>query len=92
MIQIIRISSQEIGMEFGIEKMCHAQNEKWKKTKKLMESKYQIKKESEGLEKRKLIVLWNIGSGHHETSGDERKKKEKRVSQTNEKPSRNQAL
>ena len=42
-------------------------------------------------EKEILHVLETIGSGHHQTNGDERKN-EKRVSQTNEKTSRNQAL
>ena len=28
-IHAVRIYSQSIGMEFGIEKMCHASKEKW---------------------------------------------------------------
>ena len=32
LIQTIRIYNQDIEMEFGIEKMCQAYNEKWKKT------------------------------------------------------------
>ena len=31
-----------------------------------------------------LRVLGNIGSGHHQTSGDERKKMKNKVSQENE--------
>ena len=32
LIHADRISSQDIGMEFGIEKMCHARHEKWQTT------------------------------------------------------------
>ena len=32
LIHAVRIYSQDIGMEFGIEKMCHACNEKWQMT------------------------------------------------------------
>ena len=32
LIQAVRIYSQDIGMEFGIEKMCHSCNEKWQTT------------------------------------------------------------
>ena len=28
----VRIYSQDIGMEFGIEKLCHARHEKWQTT------------------------------------------------------------
>ena len=31
-IHTVRIYSQNIGMEFGIEKMCHARHEKWQTT------------------------------------------------------------
>ena len=31
-IKIIRMYIQDIGMEFGIEKMCHTNNEKWRTT------------------------------------------------------------
>ena len=32
LIHALRIYSQDIGMEFGIEKKCHTYNEKWQKT------------------------------------------------------------
>ena len=32
LIHAIRIYSQDIGMEFSIEKMCHARHEKWQTT------------------------------------------------------------
>ena len=32
LIHTVRIYSQDIGMEFGIEKMCHARHEKWQTT------------------------------------------------------------
>ena len=42
--------------------------------------------------KKQTAVLGNIGSWHHQTSRDEGKINKKRVSQTNEKDSQNQAL
>ena len=44
------------------------------------------RKKSERSKKRKLIKLWNIGRGHHQTSGDKGNDR-KRGSQTNEKTS-----
>ena len=32
LMHTVRIYSQDIGMEFGIKKMCHASNEKWQTT------------------------------------------------------------
>ena len=52
--------------------MYNNNNEKWKKRNN--EGNYQIKKESEQMEKRKLDVLGNLASGYHQISGDVRKK------------------
>ena len=32
LIHTVRIYSEDIGMKFGIEKMCNACNEKWQRT------------------------------------------------------------
>ena len=71
LIQIIRIYSQDRGMEFGI-KMCHANNEKWKR---------QIIEGIELPNQDKIKTLQEketykcLGSGHPQTIGDERKNK-----------------
>ena len=41
--------------------------------------------------KENLQILGNVGSGHHQTSGDERKNS-KRISQEKEKTTRNQTI
>ena len=51
--------------------MCHASNEKWEKTLDGRNGTTKCRKKSERSEKRKV---GNIGSRHHQTSGDERKK------------------
>ena len=51
--------------------MCYANNEK-RKTTERMELLNQRKIRTFG-EKENLQILRNIGSGHHQTSGDERK-------------------
>ena len=90
LIQVERISSQDIGMEFGIEKcvMLIMKSEKHEMTKGI-ELPNQDKIRTLG-EKGNLQILGKIGSGHHQTCGDERKKKKKRIPQENEKTSRNQ--
>ena len=65
--QTIRIYTQDIEMEFGIE-MCPADIEKLKKT--------NNRKNQNAWRKEKLQVLGNIWSGHHQTKG---KKKEKSI-------------
>ena len=72
--------------------MCHVHNEKGKREKKWKAWNSQIRKESECRGKeRRLQVLGNIGSRHHQTNGDERRNK-KRVSQKNVKTSQNKIL
>ena len=46
-----------------------------------------LRKYLKALRKGKLLVLWNVDSGHHQTNGDEGKNK-KRVTKTNKKVSR----
>ena len=47
LIHAVKIYNQDIGMEFGIEKMCHARHEKWAIDIWLTKWNYQIKKKSE---------------------------------------------
>ena len=72
--------------------MSHVINEKWKKTNNGRNRIAKLKNNQNAWRKRNLLVPPNIESRHHQTSGDERKKKLKRVSQTNEKTSLNDAL
>ena len=51
--------------------MCHAKNEKRKKQ--LTEEIKLPNKKSERLKKGNLQILENIGSGHHQKCGNERK-------------------
>ena len=53
-----RIYSQDIGMEFGIEKMCYASNENWQTYTWLTECNYQIKTILECSEKIKSTNTW----------------------------------
>ena len=57
LIKAVRIYSEDIGMEFDIEK-CKERN-------------YQIRKYQNAQRKGNIQVLGNIGIGHHQTSGDE---------------------
>ena len=74
-----------------LRKMCHADNKKRKMTNDGRESTPQPKKKKKHLVWRKgnLQILENIGSGHYQTSGDERKN-EKIIPQENEETTRNQ--
>ena len=69
-MQAVRIYSQDKGMEFDIGKMYHANNEKREKTNN-RRNRITKSRKTECLEKRKLEY---IRSGHHQTSGNERKK------------------
>ena len=77
LIQTIRIYSQDIRIEFGIEKCATLIIKSGgKKRNNGRNRTTQIKKESERLKpwKGKWQSLGNLGSGHYQTSGDERKK------------------
>ena len=50
--------------------MRHADNEKWKKKNNGMNRTAESVKNQNALRKGKLQVLGNIGSGHHQTSGE----------------------
>ena len=80
LIQTIRIYSQDIGMEFRMEKcaLFIMKSEKGEATKGIKQPT-QERIRTLG-EKGKLQVLGNIGSGHNQTSRNERKKNKKRVS------------
>ena len=80
----MRIYSEARGIEFGIKKMSHANNEKRETTNDGSNETTKSRKDQNAQRKVNLQVLRNIGSGHHQTSGDERKKL-KRISQKNEK-------
>ena len=89
LIQAVTVYSDDIGMEFSIEKFVMI----------IMKSKRQ--QMTEGIEllnqekirtpntKGNLQILGNIGSGHHQTCREERKNW-KRISWENEKTTRNQ--
>ena len=78
----MRIYSQDVGMEFGIEKWAVPVMKNGKRnSKERMELPNQDKIITLG-EKENLKILGDIGNWHHQTSGDERKKL-KRVSQKN---------
>ena len=80
-----RICSQYIGMEFGIEKYAMLVMKSVKRyMMEVMELQNQ-EKNSNARWKGKLQLLGDIESWHHQTSGDERKKKCKKVSQENQK-------
>ena len=88
LLQTIRIYSQDIGKEFGIEKSVMLIMKKRRKEKDRT-SKSEKCQNTKG--KRKLQVPRNIGSGYYHTNRDESKSK-KRVLQKNKKTSWNQTL
>ena len=55
--------------------MCHAHNEKWKRTNNWRNRTAKSRKNQNGLRKGKLQVLGNIGSRYHQTNWDEIKKR-----------------
>ena len=71
-------------------KMCPVTNEKQKMTNNRRNRITQSRKNQNPQRKGKLQILWNIGSGHHETCGDKRKKNW--IHQENEKTCRNQTI
>ena len=75
-IQAVIIYSQDIGMEFGIEKfaMLIMKSRNQQKTERIeLPTKYQNARK-----KGNLQILGNIGSGHHQISGNEEKNKIKK--------------
>ena len=77
----VRIYSQDIEMEFGIEKCAMLIMKSGKRQ--MMEGiELPNQKKSESSEKRKFKVLGNIGSGHHQTYGNERKNKKEYLKRT----------
>ena len=72
LIQTIRIYSQDILREFGMEK-SHANYRKRKKTIDRRNKSTKSRKNQNGPRKVNLEVFCNIGSRHHQTSGDKRK-------------------
>ena len=70
LIQAVKIYSQDIQMEFGIKKCPMLIMSSGKTT----NDGKKIKKNQNTSKKGNLQVLGNTGSGHHQTSGDERKK------------------
>ena len=73
LIQAVKIYSQDIGMEFGIEKCAML---KMKNGKQHMTEGIKLPKQGKNQNvqrKGKLQVLGNIGSGRYQTSGHERK-------------------
>ena len=61
--------------------MCHANNEKWKKTNNGRNRTTKSGKNQNDQRKGNLQVIGNIGSGHYRTSGDERKIKKEDLTQ-----------
>ena len=76
--QTIRIYSQDIGMEFFMENECNENDEKRQKTNNGRNRTVLSIKNQNIWRKEKWEVLGNIGSGHHQTSGEERKKKRRK--------------
>ena len=76
--------------EMGHWRMCHAHNEKRKKRYNERNRSAKLRKNQNVLRKGKFQVLVNIGSGQHQTSGDERKNRI-RLPQMNEETSGDQA-
>ena len=87
LIETVRICSQDVGMEFGIEK-CAMLIIKIKSKNGKNRTVKSRKNQNVLLE---ITSTWNIGSEYYKTSRDERKNN-KRVPQTNEKTCRNQTL
>ena len=63
-------------------KMCHANTEKRKKTNSGRSKTAKSRKNQKFQRKRRLQVLGNIGSGHHQTSEDEKKKQKQYLSRS----------
>ena len=73
LIQTVRIYSQDIGMEFGIEKCTYVINEKWQMTHNGRSQTIKSNSHQNAQRKGNLKILEDIGSWHHQTTGNERK-------------------
>ena len=83
-IQTVRIYNQDIEMEFGIEKWAMLVMKTGKHH--MMEGVELPKKKNQNSRRKgNLQILGNIGSWHHQTNGDERKKLKKSISEKNRK-------
>ena len=51
--------------------MCHADNEKWENINRKRNRTAKSRKNQDAWRERKLQVIRNIGSGHHQSSGNE---------------------
>ena len=87
----LRIYSDDRGMEFGKEKYAMLIMKSGKRHDR-RNGTNKLKENQNARRKGNLQILGNIGSEHHQSSGDEKKKKKKikRVSQENEKTTRNE--
>ena len=90
LIQAVRIYSYDIGMKFGIEKMCHANNEKQDMTHDGQNGITNSRKNRTLGEKETYKYSGILEADNHQTRGDVRKKR--RVSWENEKATRNQTM
>ena len=90
LIQAMKIYSEDIGMEFGIEK-CSILIIKEENINNGRNTTAKSRKNQKARRKENLQILGNIGSWHRQTSGDERKNF-KRISQGNEKTTRNKTI
>ena len=64
LIKAVRIYNDDIGMEFGMKKMCHANNEKRKTTNDGINRTTKLRKHQNAWRNGNLQILGNIGSGH----------------------------
>ena len=90
LILVVRIYSGDIEMKFGIEKCVMLMRSRKRQMTEGIELINQEKNQN-ARRKGNLQILGNIGSGHHQTSGEERKKFLK-ISQENEKTTLNQTI
>ena len=72
LIQVIKIYSQDIGMEFGIDKcamfIMKIGEREIREERELLKSR----KKQNDMRKGKLLVFWMIGNRNHQTNRDER--------------------
>ena len=71
LIQTMRRYRDDIGMEFSIKKMCHANNEKRKTTNNWRNRTAESRKNQNAWTTGNLQILANIGSGLHWMSVEE---------------------
>ena len=80
LIQAVKIYIQDIGMKFG---MCHANNQKREATHAGRNRTVKLRNQN-SWGKGNLLLLGNIRNGYNQTSGDERKKSKKTISEERE--------